>query len=62
MVPRKPLTPNNRTTKSLMREFQASGDLHVKFPKANEAPSIRIWARRGRQNSEGFGGGNRIMK
>lgn len=62
MVPRKPLTPNNRTPKSLMREFQASGDLHVKFPKANEAPSIRIWARRGRQNSEGFGGGNRIMK
>lgn len=34
----------------------------VKYPKSNEAPSIRLWARRGRPTGEGFGGGNRVGK
>jgi hypothetical protein len=33
---------------------------YSRFPKSKEEPSIRLWARRGRQNSEGFGGGNRV--
>ena len=64
MIPRKPLAPNNRN--GIMRgaflsslESVASS---IKYPKSNEQPSIRLWARRGRPNSEGFGGGNRVGK
>ncbi len=62
MLDRKPLTPNNRTVKSLMREFNVSGVSANNFPKSNERTSIFHYARAGRQNSEGFGGGNRIIK
>lgn len=34
----------------------------VKHAKSKEEPSVKLWARRGRQNSEGFGGGNRVSK
>jgi len=61
MLPRKPLLPNNRTGQSLMREFRNEGAFYNTAPKSKEEPSIRLWARRGRQNSEGFGGGNRIQ-
>jgi hypothetical protein len=63
MIPRKPLVPNNRTVKSLMREFSDSGAFQIKYPKSNEQPSIRLYARASqRQNGEGFGGGNRVVK
>ena len=62
MLERKPLAPNNRTPNTLMREFAASGAFHIKYPKNGERQSIFSYARAGRQNSEGFGGGNRITK
>jgi hypothetical protein len=63
MIPRKPLAPNNRSVKTLMGEFSGLGAFPIKYPKSNEQTSIRLWARRSqRQNGEGFGGGNRVMK
>jgi hypothetical protein len=59
MVPRKPLAPNNRSIRSLMREFGDSGAFHQPV-QSNEQPSIRTWARRGRPVASGFGGGNRV--
>jgi hypothetical protein len=44
-----------------MREFSHSGALH-KHAKSNEKASIFNYARRGRQNSEGFGGGRVVGK
>jgi hypothetical protein len=34
----------------------------IKYPKSKEKASIFNYARAGRQNSEGFGGGNRITR
>jgi hypothetical protein len=62
MIERKPLTLNSRTPNTLVREFAASGAFHINYPKNGERQSIFAYARAGRQNSEGFGGGNRIMK
>lgn len=62
MIPRKPLAPNNRTATSLMREFMASEALYIQNPKSNERASVVNYARRGRQNSEGFGGGRVVGK
>lgn len=63
MIPRRPLAPNNRQGR--MSEFLKTLESVAPAPyreKANEQPSVRIWARRGRQNSEGFGGGNRVTR
>jgi len=64
MIDRKPLAPNNRN--GIMRgAFLSSLEsvaASVKYPKSNESPSIRLWARRGRPTGEGFGGGNRVSK
>lgn len=64
MLNRKPVAPNNRS--GIMRaEFLSSLEsqaISIKYPKSKEEPSIRLWARAGRQNSEGFGGGNRVTK
>lgn len=62
MLPRKPLAPNNRTATSLMREFKVSGAFHIKYPKNGERQSVFAYARAGRQNSEGFGGGRLVGK
>jgi hypothetical protein len=62
MLDRKPLAPNNRTANSLIQEFRSSEVLYIKYPKSKEKPSIRLWARQGRQNSEGFGGGRVVGK
>jgi hypothetical protein len=62
MVPRKPLAPNNRSASKLMQEFLVSEATYIKYPKSKEKPSIFHYARAGRQNSQGFGGGNRITK
>ena len=59
MVPRKPLAPNNRSGKRLS-EFLVSEAIHVKAVKAKEKASVFHYARAGRQNSEGFGGGYRV--
>jgi hypothetical protein len=59
MIPRKPLTPNNRTVNSLQREL-ASGAFSVKYPKSNERSTIFHYLRPGRQNGEGFGGGSKV--
>ena len=61
MIDRKPLAPNNRTPKGLMREL-ASGAFNVTATKSNNRTSIFHWARAGRQNSEGFGGGRVVGK
>ena len=60
MLNRKPLAPNNRTGDKLMRDFRGSAALYIKYPKNGERQSIFTYARAGRQNSEGFGGGNRV--
>jgi hypothetical protein len=62
MINRKPLAPNNRSVPKLMSEFRQSEAFYIKYPKSKEEPSIRLWARRGRQNSEGFGGGRTVGK
>lgn len=48
-----------------MSEFLSSLEsqaISVKYPKNNEQPTTKSWARPGRQNSEGFGGGNRVTR
>lgn len=60
MIERKPLAPNNRSGVMRNAFLQSLGPeaFFIKFPKANEKPSIRVYARRSqRQNGEGFGGG-----
>jgi len=60
MIKRRPLAPNNRKASSLTKNFRESEAFSVKYPKSNEQPSIRIWARRGRPTGEGFGGGSKV--
>ena len=57
MLERKPLAPNNRR---LTSAFSVSRALNTKYPKNGERQSVFSYARAGRQNSEGFGGGNRV--
>lgn len=57
MIPRKALTPNNRKKVSLVSEFYR-GEIYDKSPTNRQ--SAFTWARAGRQNSEGFGGGRVI--
>ena len=62
MIKRKPLAPNNR--QAFMSEFLSSLESvasPIRHPKVQEA-SVFHYARAGRQNSQGFGGGNRITK
>jgi len=59
MIKRRPLAPNNRKASSLTKNFRESEAFSVKYPKSNEQPSIRIWARRGKPEG-GYGGGNRV--
>jgi hypothetical protein len=54
MITRKALTPNNRRKVGLSSEFY-KGELYDKSPTNRQ--SAFTWARAGRQNSEGFGGG-----
>lgn len=64
MINRKPLAPNNRNG-SMRAAFLASLEseaITIKYPKSNERTSIFHYARAGRQNSEGFGGGNRVSR
>lgn len=60
MLPRKLLAPNNRKKVSLGSEFTQSRNQFDRSP--TNKPSVFAWARAGRQNSEGFGGGNRITR
>lgn len=60
MVPRKLLAPNNRKKVSLGLEFTNSVKIYDKSPTNKQ--SAFSWARTGRQNSEGFGGGNRVRR
>jgi hypothetical protein len=64
MLARKPLAPNNRN--GIMRNSFLAGlgseAATIRYPKALEEPTVKHWARPGRQNSEGFGGGYRIRK
>lgn len=60
MIRRKPLAPNNRKAVSLGSEFVQSVKMYDKSP--TNKPSVFAWARAGRQNSEGFGGGNRVNR
>lgn len=60
MIDRKPLAPNNPTASKLKREFRTSGAFNTKYPKNGERQSVFTYARAGRQNSEGFGGGSRV--
>ena len=57
MLERKPLAPNNRRLNS---SFSVSRAFNTKYPKNGERQSVFSYARAGRQNSEGFGGGNRV--
>lgn len=57
MKQRQLLTINGR--KTAVREFKAAA---IRYPKSNESPQTFSYARAGRQNSEGFGGGNRVKK
>ena len=69
MIPRKPLAPNN-SRKPLNKLFNSEVKVNSPFstkikryPEARtEAASIVSWAHAGRQNSEGFGGGNRVLR
>ena len=60
MIARKYLTPNNRKKVSLGSEFTRSVRQYDKSP--TNRTSVFTWARAGRQNSEGFGGGRLIYK
>lgn len=65
MLNRKPVAPNNRN--GIMRaEFLASLEsqaFSIKYPKTkNDKPRTKSWPQAGRQNSEGFGGGNRVTR
>jgi hypothetical protein len=65
MLNRKPLAPNNRNGSmraAFLSSLESEG-ISVKYPKTkNDKPSMQVYARAGRQNSEGFGGGNRVTK
>jgi hypothetical protein len=57
MEKRQFFAPNGR--KFAVREFRAAAIL---YPKSGERQSVFAWARTGRQNSEGFGGGRVVGK
>jgi hypothetical protein len=57
MNKRQLLTINGR--KTAVKEFKAAA---IRYPKANEGAQTFSYARAGRQNSEGFGGGYRIKR
>lgn len=61
MIERKPLQPNNGAALKRTQEM-AVGASFAKFPKGKEKSSIFHYARTGRQNSEGFGGGRIVGK
>lgn len=58
------MSPNNRNGR--MSQFLSSLESQAspaKYPKTkNDSPSIKSYPRPGRQNSEGFGGGNRVTR
>jgi hypothetical protein len=58
MIPRKALAPNNRRSVSLVSEFYIRN--YDKSPTNHQMAFS--YARAGRQNSEGFGGGRIIEK
>ena len=60
MIRRKPLAPNNRKISKVGGEFNRSIKIYDKSP--TNKGSVFAWLRAGRQNSEGFGGGNRITR
>ena len=62
MLDRKPLAPNNRSIGKLMSEFAVSEASYIRPRRTRERLTAFAYARAGRQNSEGFGGGNRVMK
>jgi hypothetical protein len=57
MEQRKPFALNGR--KFAVKEFRAAAIL---YPKSGERQSVFAYARTGRQNSEGFGGGRVVGK
>jgi hypothetical protein len=57
MEKRQFFAPNGR--KAAVRQFRAAAIL---YPKSGERQSVFAWARTGRQNSEGFGGGRVVGK
>jgi hypothetical protein len=61
MIERKPLLTNNGAALKRTQEM-AIGVSFAKFPKGQEKASIYHYARAGRQNSEGFGGGRIVGK
>jgi hypothetical protein len=61
MIPRKPLTINNGAAVKRTKLFRQSGALQLPKQQKQET-SVFVHARAGRQNSEGFGGGNRVGK
>ena len=64
MIARKPLAPNNRNGRMNAAFLQSleSGAAYIKYPKSSESPRIKVYGQPGRQNSEGFGGGNRVTR
>lgn len=64
MMSRKRLAPNNRngSMRAAFLESLQSEAAYIKYPKSNERQSIFHYARAGRQNSEGFGGGYRVKR
>lgn len=61
MIERKPLLINNGAALKRTQEMSVGASL-ARFPKGKETASIYHWARAGRQNSEGFGGGRLVGK
>ena len=63
MMKRKGLAPNNRHghMKAFLSEL-GSTPAYINPKKSKERQSIFAYARAGRQNSEGFGGGYRINR
>jgi hypothetical protein len=58
MQKRKPLAPNNRKV-SLTKAFKGVGGSRASYAKDQRIVS---WPNTGRQNSEGFGGGYRVLR
>jgi hypothetical protein len=61
MIPRKPLTVNNGASIKRTQMFKRSGALQLPRQQKQET-SVFVYARTGRQNSEGFGGGRVVGK
>jgi len=58
---RKPLAPNN-SRQTLSQIFQSSYGQYVPNVKSIQNQSVVTYGNPGRQNSEGFGGGNRVTR